>query len=246
MATDGHGGLIQPRKVPNPVRESQSHRELHRELLFSHSRGILPRHRAELPRVLESRRLRQLREELQGPPSDLEQQLRKRHQRLEEVCAVPLSPILLCQPSIPTFSPDLLPSPHPPPSLHPSTLHPSLHPPIYPCIHPPSIPSSLHACMCQETAGLWGQSRGPRPGPMAVPPGPHLPQHEREAAAGPDPGPRPEFLLVRDSLRKMKLAEPGAWQTTSQCWERHPALSFWESSWSGAAVGTAASASPKR
>ncbi|XP_049688382.1 protein FAM107B-like [Accipiter gentilis] len=120
MATDGHGGLIQPRKVPNPVRESQSHRELHRELLFSHSRGILPRHRAELPRVLESRRLRQLREELQGPPSDLEQQLRKRHQRLEE--------------------------------------------------------------------------------------------HEREAAAGPDPGPRPEFLLVRDSLRKMKLAEPGAWQ----------------------------------
>uniref|UniRef100_A0A8B9MNH9 Uncharacterized protein n=1 Tax=Accipiter nisus TaxID=211598 RepID=A0A8B9MNH9_9AVES len=121
MATDGHGGLIQPRKVPNPVRESQSHRELHRELLFSHSRGILPRHRAELPRVLESRRLRQLREELQGPPSDLEQQLRKRHQRLEE--------------------------------------------------------------------------------------------HEREAAAGPDPGPRPEFLLVRDSLRKMKLAEPGAWQT---------------------------------
>uniref|UniRef100_A0A663EMQ6 Uncharacterized protein n=1 Tax=Aquila chrysaetos chrysaetos TaxID=223781 RepID=A0A663EMQ6_AQUCH len=117
MATDGHGGLIQPRKVPNPVRESQSHRELHRELLFSHSRGILPRHRAELPRVLESRRLRQLREELQGPPSDLEQQLRKCHQRLEE------------------------------------------------------------------------------------------------AAAGPDPGPRPEFLLVRDSLRKMKLAEPGAWQT---------------------------------
>lgn len=64
----------------------------------------------------------------------------------------------------------------------------------------------------QEIAGLWGQSRGPRPGPMPVPPAPHLPQHEREAAAGPDPGPRPEFLLVRDSLRKMKLAEPGAWQ----------------------------------
>ncbi|XP_075030068.1 protein FAM107B-like [Calonectris borealis] len=117
-ATDGHGGLIQPRKVPNPMRESRSYRELHRELLFSHSRGILPRHRAELPRVLESRRLRQLREELRGPPSDLEQQLRKRHQRLEE----------------------------------------------------------------------W------------------------EVAAGPDPDPRPEFLLVRDSLRKMKLVEPGAWQ----------------------------------
>ncbi|XP_074749874.1 protein FAM107B-like isoform X1 [Strix uralensis] len=128
VATDGHEGLIQPRKVPNPMRESRSHRELHRELLFSHSslsvrprRGILPRHRAELPRVLESRRLRKLREELRAPPSDLEQQLRKRHQRLEE--------------------------------------------------------------------------------------------HEREAAARPDPDPRPEFLLVRDSLRKMKLAEPGARQT---------------------------------
>ncbi|XP_074023399.1 protein FAM107B-like [Numenius arquata] len=121
MATDGHEGLIQPKKVPNPIRESRSHREMHRELLFSHSRGLLPRHRPELPRVLESRRLRQLREELQGPPSDLEQQLRKRHQRLEE--------------------------------------------------------------------------------------------HEREVAAGPDPAPRPEFLLVRDSLRKMKLVEPGARQT---------------------------------
>ncbi|XP_054043610.1 uncharacterized protein LOC128903623 isoform X2 [Rissa tridactyla] len=88
MATDGHEGLIQPRKVPNPMRESRTHREMHRELLFSHSRGLLPRHRAELPQVLESRRLRQLREELQGPPSDLEQQLRKRHQRLEEIWGV--------------------------------------------------------------------------------------------------------------------------------------------------------------
>ncbi|OPJ88966.1 hypothetical protein AV530_019076 [Patagioenas fasciata monilis] len=119
-ATDGHGGLIQPRKLPNPVRESRSHRELHRELLFSHSRGLLPWHRAELPRVLENRRLRQLGEELRGPPSDLEQQLRKRHQRLEE-------------------------------------------------------------------------------------------QQERGAAAGPDP--RPEFLLVRDGLRKMKAAEAAARQT---------------------------------
>ncbi|KAM4759431.1 uncharacterized protein ACIQIH_017086 isoform 2-T2 [Cyanocitta cristata] len=78
LAPDGHRGLIQPKKVPNPIRESRSHRDLHRELLFSHSR-------AELPRVLESLRLRQLREELRGPPSDLEQQLRKRHQRLEEL-----------------------------------------------------------------------------------------------------------------------------------------------------------------
>ncbi|XP_071624444.1 protein FAM107B-like isoform X4 [Heliangelus exortis] len=120
-ATDGHRGLIQPKKVPNPVWESRSHRELHRELLFSHSRGLLPRHRAELPRVLESRRLRQLREELRGPPSDLEQQLRKRHQRLEE----------------------------------------------------------------QE---------------QAVP-------------VGPDPEPRPEFLLAREGLRKLPLVEPSARQT---------------------------------
>ncbi|XP_068020751.1 protein FAM107B-like [Melanerpes formicivorus] len=119
--TGAQEGLIQPRKLPNPMRESRSYRELHRELLFSHSRGILPRPRAELPRVLESRRLRQLREELQGPPSDLEQQLRKRQQRLEEL--------------------------------------------------------------------------------------------EREAALGPAPEPRPEFLLVLDSLRKMKLAEAAARQT---------------------------------
>ncbi|XP_064029944.1 protein FAM107B-like [Pogoniulus pusillus] len=121
MGSTVHEGLIQPRKVPNPMRESRSYRELHRELLFSHSRGILPRHRAELPRVLESRRRRQLREELRGPPSDLEQQLSKRHQRLE--------------------------------------------------------------------------------------------QHERETSVGPPPDPRPEFLLVRDRLRKMKLAEAGARQT---------------------------------
>ncbi|XP_068774143.1 uncharacterized protein [Struthio camelus] len=84
-AADGHGGLIQPRKVPNPVRESRRHRELHRELLFSHGRGILPRHTAELPRALESRRLRQRRQEEQREATtDLEQQLRKRQQRLEE------------------------------------------------------------------------------------------------------------------------------------------------------------------
>ncbi|XP_025912633.1 protein FAM107B-like [Apteryx rowi] len=84
-AADGPEGLIQPRKVPNPARESWRHRELHWELLFTHGRGILPRHMAELPRVLESRRLRQRRQEEQrGPTTDLEQQLRKRQQRLEE------------------------------------------------------------------------------------------------------------------------------------------------------------------
>ena len=59
-----------------------------------------------------------------------------------------------------------------------------------------------------------GTAEGTQSGaPTAAPPGSHLPQHEREAAAGPDPDSRPEFLLVRDSLRKMKLAEPGNRQT---------------------------------
>uniref|UniRef100_A0A8B9SAF6 Uncharacterized protein n=1 Tax=Apteryx owenii TaxID=8824 RepID=A0A8B9SAF6_APTOW len=38
ITADGPEGLIQPRKVPNPVQESWRHRELHWELLFTHGR----------------------------------------------------------------------------------------------------------------------------------------------------------------------------------------------------------------
>uniref|UniRef100_A0A8C3MWZ0 Uncharacterized protein n=1 Tax=Geospiza parvula TaxID=87175 RepID=A0A8C3MWZ0_GEOPR len=83
LAPDGHRSIIQPKKVPNLIRESSSGcggwlKPVH------HYRGILPWHRAELLKVLESWRLRQLQEELQGHPPDLEQQLKKCHHRLEE------------------------------------------------------------------------------------------------------------------------------------------------------------------
>uniref|UniRef100_A0A8C4Y2M9 Protein FAM107B n=1 Tax=Gopherus evgoodei TaxID=1825980 RepID=A0A8C4Y2M9_9SAUR len=80
-------GLIEPKKLPNPVRESKTHQELHRELLFSHRRGLLPEHKPELQKVLETRRFKQLKQqqESQRPLTDLEEELRKRHQMLEQV-----------------------------------------------------------------------------------------------------------------------------------------------------------------
>ncbi|XP_025051338.1 protein FAM107B-like [Alligator sinensis] len=82
----GTSGLIEPKKLPNPVKESKNHRDLHRELLFSHKRGLLPEHKPELQKALETRRLKQLKqkEESQRPLTDLEKELRKRHQKLEE------------------------------------------------------------------------------------------------------------------------------------------------------------------
>uniref|UniRef100_A0A8C3TJ60 Protein FAM107B n=1 Tax=Chelydra serpentina TaxID=8475 RepID=A0A8C3TJ60_CHESE len=84
-----NSGLIEPKKLPNPVRESKTHQELHRELLFSHRRGLLPEHKPELQKVLETRRFKQLKQqqESQRPLTDLEEELRKRHRMLEQVCA---------------------------------------------------------------------------------------------------------------------------------------------------------------
>uniref|UniRef100_A0A8D2JEL3 Uncharacterized protein n=1 Tax=Varanus komodoensis TaxID=61221 RepID=A0A8D2JEL3_VARKO len=88
-----HRSLIEPKKLPNPVKESRHHRELHRELLFTHRRGLLPEHKPELQRVLEARRIRQLKqqEEIQKPLTDLEEELRKRQQKLAQV-SVPQVP----------------------------------------------------------------------------------------------------------------------------------------------------------
>uniref|UniRef100_A0A8C8VLZ3 Uncharacterized protein n=1 Tax=Pelusios castaneus TaxID=367368 RepID=A0A8C8VLZ3_9SAUR len=88
LAASDHSGLIEPKKLPNPVRESSSHQELHRELLFSHRRGLLPEHKPELQKVLESRRKKQMKqqEELRRPLTDLEEELRKRQQMLQQVC----------------------------------------------------------------------------------------------------------------------------------------------------------------
>ncbi|XP_035244728.1 protein FAM107B-like isoform X2 [Anguilla anguilla] len=80
LAPEASDDIIQPRRVTNPVQESPTHRSLHRELLFSHRRGLLLGGKPELQRVLQQRRL----EQDVPPPSDLEQELRKRKQRLQE------------------------------------------------------------------------------------------------------------------------------------------------------------------
>ncbi|KTG45414.1 hypothetical protein cypCar_00014819 [Cyprinus carpio] len=81
QTTEGQDDLIRPKKLFNPVLESSSRRALHREL---HRWGLLPEEKPELKRVLEQRRLEQHREREQAshPPSDLEQELHKRRQRL--------------------------------------------------------------------------------------------------------------------------------------------------------------------
>ncbi|XP_075996693.1 protein FAM107B-like, partial [Genypterus blacodes] len=84
--------LIQPRKLPNPIRASKNHQDLHRELLVSYKRGgegaaMKP----ELQRALESRKRDQLikqrkqEEEARKKISPLEQELLKRHRQLEEL-----------------------------------------------------------------------------------------------------------------------------------------------------------------
>ncbi|KAG9277002.1 actin-associated protein FAM107A [Astyanax mexicanus] len=84
--------LIRPKKLPNPVKASRSHRELHRELLITHKRGAVVEEKPELQRVLEQRNralaLRQEREEQEERKkqrSPLEQELLRRQQRLERL-----------------------------------------------------------------------------------------------------------------------------------------------------------------
>ncbi|XP_020560273.1 protein FAM107B-like isoform X2 [Oryzias latipes] len=77
----------QARKLSGSSAEAPSYQNLHRELLLSHKRGLLLEEKPELKRVLEQRRLERHKEEemaRQGP-SDLEMELRKRQQKLQEV-----------------------------------------------------------------------------------------------------------------------------------------------------------------
>ncbi|XP_071776029.1 protein FAM107B [Centroberyx gerrardi] len=78
--------VSQPRKLNGCSVETPSHQDLHRELLLSHKRGLLLEEKPELKRVLEQRRLELHREEelAQQRPSDLEMELRKRQQKLQE------------------------------------------------------------------------------------------------------------------------------------------------------------------
>ncbi|KAL4645859.1 protein FAM107B-like [Arapaima gigas] len=87
LAMEG-GPALHPRKSSGSTPEPPSHQDLHRELLLSHRRGLLPGEKPELQRRLEQRRLEQHREQEQAlrPSSrlELEQELRKRQQKMEE------------------------------------------------------------------------------------------------------------------------------------------------------------------
>ncbi|XP_041802447.1 protein FAM107B isoform X2 [Chelmon rostratus] len=77
---------VQPRRLNGSSVETPSYQNLHRELLLSHKRGLLLEEKPELKRVLEQRRLELHKEEemARRGPSDLETELRKRQQKLEE------------------------------------------------------------------------------------------------------------------------------------------------------------------
>uniref|UniRef100_A0A671YN10 Si:ch211-160o17.6 n=1 Tax=Sparus aurata TaxID=8175 RepID=A0A671YN10_SPAAU len=78
--------ITQPRRLNGSSVETPSYQNLHRELLLSHKRGLLLEEKPELTRVLEQRRLDLHKEEemARRGPSDLETELRKRQQKLEE------------------------------------------------------------------------------------------------------------------------------------------------------------------
>ncbi|XP_024229680.1 actin-associated protein FAM107A isoform X2 [Oncorhynchus tshawytscha] len=88
---EGRDLIIQPKKRLNLVRVSKSHQELHRELRMTHKRGPCLDVKPELQRVLEQRnweqgmKQRREAEEEKKNRSPLQQELLKRHQRLEEL-----------------------------------------------------------------------------------------------------------------------------------------------------------------
>ncbi|XP_029362954.1 protein FAM107B [Echeneis naucrates] len=82
----GSDDIVQPRKLNGSSADTPSYQNLHRELLLSHKRGLLLEEKPELKRVLEQRRLELHKEEemARRGPSDLETELRKRQQKLQE------------------------------------------------------------------------------------------------------------------------------------------------------------------
>ncbi|KAG7478023.1 hypothetical protein MATL_G00076010 [Megalops atlanticus] len=88
---EGDDDLIKPKKLLNPVKASKSHQDLHRELLMNHKRGVGVENKPELQRVLEQRKREQMikqrkeEEESRRKISPLEQELLKRHKKLEEL-----------------------------------------------------------------------------------------------------------------------------------------------------------------
>ncbi|KAJ8361191.1 hypothetical protein SKAU_G00177160 [Synaphobranchus kaupii] len=88
---EGDDDLIKPKKLLNPVKASKSHQDLHRELLMNHRRGVGVENKPELQRVLDQRKREQMikqrkeEEEARRKISPLEQELLKRHKKLEEM-----------------------------------------------------------------------------------------------------------------------------------------------------------------
>ncbi|XP_005167103.1 uncharacterized protein isoform X1 [Danio rerio] len=85
-SSDSGDECIQFRKLNGSPGDCPSRQSLHKELLLTHKRGLLLEEKPELQRVLQQRRLDLHREQelaLQ-PPSDLEQELRKRQQKMQE------------------------------------------------------------------------------------------------------------------------------------------------------------------
>ncbi|CAI5785091.1 Hypothetical predicted protein [Podarcis lilfordi] len=82
--------LIRPQKLINPVKSSRNHQDLHRELRMNQKRGLAPQNKPELQKVLERRKRDQVikqqkEEEAQKKRSDLEIELLKRQQKLEQL-----------------------------------------------------------------------------------------------------------------------------------------------------------------
>ncbi|KAF3688888.1 Protein FAM107B [Channa argus] len=83
--------LIQPKKLINPVKSSRNHQDLHRELLMNQKRGLAPQNKPELQKVLEKRKREQIlkaqkeEQEAHKKRSDLEIELMKRQQKLEQL-----------------------------------------------------------------------------------------------------------------------------------------------------------------
>ncbi|KAM3832545.1 protein FAM107B isoform 1-T1 [Vipera latastei] len=81
--------LIKPQKLINPVKSSRNHQDLHRELRMNQKRGLAPQNKPELQKVMERRKrdqvFKQKEEEAQKKKSDLEIELLKRQQKLEQL-----------------------------------------------------------------------------------------------------------------------------------------------------------------
>ncbi|XP_074535282.1 actin-associated protein FAM107A [Halichoeres trimaculatus] len=83
--------LIKPQKPLNPLTASKSHQELHRELRLTHNRRVQREEKSELQRALEKIKWEQRmktnkdQEEAQRSGSAFQQELLRRHQRLEKL-----------------------------------------------------------------------------------------------------------------------------------------------------------------